>query len=166
MQRDMSAKQPGEAICASVRSRSRSHSATFPGKTRLIIQKPVYAVALLLIALSLMFEFFVPTGDRVIAIGAELSGLATWIVPALLIARSRNQKPRTSLAGVGFAISLFVVAASFSAMSLWLALLTFVFAQDASRAWLALLIIAVFWVSIAALLVAGDLWRRHKERSE
>ena len=132
----------------------------------MIIQKPVYAVALLLIALSLMFEFFVPTGDRVIAIGAELSGLATWIVPALLLALSWNQKPRTSLAGVGFAISLFVVAASFSAMSLWLALLTFVFAQDASRAWLALLIIAVFWVSIAALLVAGDLWRRHKERSE
>jgi hypothetical protein len=132
----------------------------------LIIQKPVYAIALLLVALSLIFEFFVPTGDRVVAAAAELSGFATWVVPALLLALSWNQKPRTSLAGVGFAISLFVVAASFSAISLWLALLTVVFAQDASRAWLALTIIAAFWVSLAALLVAGDQWRRHKERSE
>jgi hypothetical protein len=132
----------------------------------LTIQKPIYAVALLLVALSLMFEFFVPAGDRVIAVVAELSGLATWIVPALLLALSWNEKPRTSLAGVGFAISLFVMAASFSAITLWLALLTFVFAQDASRAWLALLIVAVFWVALAALLVAGDQWRRHKERSE
>jgi apolipoprotein N-acyltransferase len=121
---------------------------------------------LLLVALSLIFEFFVPTGDRVIAVAAELSGLATWIVPALLLALSWNQKPRTSLAGVGFAISLFVVAASFSAISLWLALLTLVFAQDASRAWLALMIIAAFWVSLAALLVAGDQFRRRKERSK
>jgi hypothetical protein len=162
----MLAKQPGEAICASVRSGFSPHQRHLPWKTRLKIEKPIYAIALLLVALSLMFELLVPAGDHVIAVAAELSGLATWIVPALLLALSWNQKPRTSLAGVGFAISLFVVAASFSAISLWLALLTFVFAQDASRAWLALLIIAVFWVSIAALLVAGDLWRRHKERSE
>ncbi len=132
----------------------------------MIIEKPIYAVALLLVALSLMFEFLVPTGDGVVAIGAELSALATWIVPALLLALSWNQKPRTSLAGVGFAIRLFVVAVSFTAIGLWLTLLTFVFAEDTSRAWLALLIIAIFWVSLAALLVAGDLWRRHKERSE
>ena len=132
----------------------------------MIIEKPIYVVALLLIALSLILEFFAPAGDDIIAIGAEVSGLATWIVPALLLALSWNQKPRTSLAGVGFAISLFVVAASFSAISLWLALLTLVFAQDESRAWLALLTIAVFWVSLAASLVAGDHWRRHKQRSE
>jgi hypothetical protein len=122
----------------------------------LIIQKPVYAVAFLVIALSLLCELLVPGGDRIVAIAALTFGIATWAAPLLVLAISWNEKPRTSLAGVGFSIRLFVVAACFSAGGVWLALLTLVFAQDRTFAWIALLLIGAFWLWVAAMLVVGD----------
>jgi hypothetical protein len=126
----------------------------------LIIEKPVYAVALLAVALSLLCELLVPGGDRIVAIAALACGVATWVAPLLVLALSWNQKPRSSLAGVGFTIRLFVVAVCFSGSGVWLALVTLVFAQDRTHAWLALLLIGAFWVWVAAMLIIGDLRRR------
>jgi hypothetical protein len=126
----------------------------------LIIEKPVYALALLAAALSLLCELLVPGGDHLVAIAAVACGVATWVAPLLVLALSWNQKPRTSLAGVGFTIRLFVVAACFSAAGVWLALLTLVFAQDRTYAWIVLLLIGVFWLWVAVMLVVGD--RRRK----
>ena len=122
----------------------------------MIIEKPVYAVALLVVVLSLLSELLVPGADRIVAIAAVTCGVATWVAPLLVIAISWNQKPRSSLAGVGFTIRLFVVAACFSASAVWLALLTLVFAQDRTYAWVALLLIGVFWLWVAVMLVVGD----------
>jgi hypothetical protein len=122
----------------------------------LIIGKPVYAVALLVVALSLLSELWVPGADYVIGIAAVLSGLATWIVPLLLIALSWSRTPQSSLAGVGFSIRIFVAAACFSAIGVWLALLTLVFAQNRNHAWIALLLIGVFWLWVSVMLHLGD----------
>jgi peptidoglycan biosynthesis protein MviN/MurJ (putative lipid II flippase) len=129
----------------------------------LTIEKPVYAVALLVIVLSLLSELLVPGADHIVAIAAVACGVATWVAPLLVLAMSWNQKPRSSLAGVGFTIRLFVVAACFSASGVWLALLTLVFAQDRTYAWVALLLIGVFWVWVAVMLVVGD---RRRERGQ
>ncbi len=91
----------------------------------------ILGAALLVTALGLIFELFVPGSGRMIDIGAVVFGLATWIVPPLLMALSRNKK-RSSLESVGFTIYLLVVAACLSAIGLSLALLTLVFAQDAN----------------------------------
>jgi hypothetical protein len=130
----------------------------------LIIEKPVYAVALLFLVLSLLSELWVPGADRFVAIAAVTFGVATWVAPLLVLALSWNQKPRTSLAGVGFTIRLFVIAASFSAAGIWLALLSLVFAQDRTYGWIALLLIGVFWLWVAVMLVVGD--RRRQSGQE
>jgi hypothetical protein len=122
----------------------------------LIIGKAVYAVALLAVALSLLGELWVPGANYVIGIMAVLSGLATWIVPLLLIASSWTREPRSSLAGVGFTIRVFVAAACCSAVGVWLALLTLVFAQDRTYAWIALILIGVFWLWVSVMLHVGD----------
>jgi hypothetical protein len=122
----------------------------------LIIGKPVYAVALLVVALSLLGELWVPGADYVIGIAAVLSGLATWIVPLLLIALSWTREPRYSLGGVGFTIRVFVAAACCSAIGVWLALLTLAFAQDRTHAWIALILIGVFWLWVSVMLHFGD----------
>jgi hypothetical protein len=129
----------------------------------LIIEKPVYAVALLVVVLSLLSELLLPGGDRLVAIAALTCGVATWVAPLLGIAISWGQKPRSSLAGVGSSIRIFVVGACFSASGVWLALLTLVFAQDRTHAWIALLLIGVFWVWVAVMLVVGD---RRRERGQ
>ena len=132
----------------------------------MIIEKPVYTVALLIAVLSLLCELLMPGGDRIVVIAALACGVATWVAPLLVLALSWNQKPRTSLAGVGFTIRLFVVAFSFSAVGIWLALLSLVFAQDRTYAWIALLLIGVFWLWVAVMLVIGDLrQRRGQDRS-
>jgi L-asparagine transporter-like permease len=131
-----------------------------PRNDTLIVEKPVYAVALLVVILSLLSELLVPGADRFVAIAAVTCGVATWVAPLLVLAISWNQKPRTSLAGVGFTIRLFVVAACFSAAGIWLALLTLVFAQDRTYAWIVLLLIGIFWLWVAVMLVVGD--RRRK----
>ena len=132
----------------------------------MIIEKPVYAVALLVVVLSLLSELLLPGGDRLVAIAALTCGLATWVAPLLGIALSWNQKPRSSLAGVGVSIRIFVVAACFSASGVWLALLTLVFAHDRSYAWLALLLIGVFWVWVAAMLFVEDRGRQRGQEGE
>jgi hypothetical protein len=126
----------------------------------LIIEKPVYAVALLAVALSLLSEIWVPGADRIIAIAALTCGVATWVAPLLVLAISWNQRPRSSLAGVGFTIRILVVAVCFSASGVWLALLTLVFAHDRSYAWIALLLIGVFWLWVAAMLFVEDRGRQ------
>jgi len=118
---------------------------------------------LLVTALGLIFELFVPGSGRMIDIGAVVFGLATWIVPPLLMALSRNKK-RSSLESVGFTIYLLVVAACLSAIGLSLALLTLVFAQDANWAWLGLLAIAAFWVSGGIGIYVSQ--RRHRRARE
>ena len=129
----------------------------------MIIEKPVYAVALLAVALSLLCALLVPGGDRIVAVAALTCGVATWVAPLLVLALSWNQKPRTSLAGVGFTIRIFVVAVCFSAGGVWLALLTLVFAQDRTYAWIALLLVGVFWLWVAAMLLLGDLRRQRSQ---
>ena len=119
------------------------------------IVRLILAVALLVTALGLIFESFGPASGRIIDIGAAVCGLATWTVPALMLAMSWNQKPRSSLASVGFTIRIFVVAACLSVIGLSLALLTLVFAQGANWAWLTLLAIAAFWLSVGVLIHVG-----------
>jgi hypothetical protein len=101
-----------------------------------------------------------PGGDRIVAVAALTFGIATWVAPLLVLAISWNEKPRTSLAGVGFSIRLFVVAACFSAGGVSLALLTLVFAQDRTYAWLALLLVGGFWLWVSVMLIVGDLRRQ------
>jgi hypothetical protein len=126
------------------------------------IPRPILVVAWLVPVRGLILEFFVPASARMIDIAAAVCGFATWIVPLLLIAMTWNKKPRSSLAVPGFVILLFAVAAFFSAMGLSLALLTFVFAQEANWAWWALLAIGSFWLLLAISLYVGDLYRRSR----
>lgn len=137
--------------------RRSSRASRQPGTDPLIIERRVYAVALLAVALSLLFELLVPGADHIVAIAALTCGVATWVAPLLGIAISWNQKPRSSLAGVGASIRIFVVAACFSAGGVWFALLTLVFAQDRTYAWIALLLIGVFWVWVSVMLHVGGL---------
>jgi hypothetical protein len=114
---------------------------------------------LLATALGLIFLFVVPGSGRVIDIGAVVFGVATWIVPLLLMALSGN-KERTSLQSVGFTIYLVVMAMCMSAVGLSLALLTLIFAQQAYWAWFGLSAIAAFWVSGGIGIYVGQL--RHR----
>jgi hypothetical protein len=132
----------------------------------LAVVRLILKAALLATALGLMLELFVPGSRRIIAIGAAVFGVATWIVPPLLMALFGNKK-RSSLQGVGFTIYLLVVAACLSAVGVSLALLTLIFAQEANWAWLGLLAIAAFWLlGIISLFVAERLNRRAKEVSK
>jgi L-asparagine transporter-like permease len=125
----------------------------------------ILKAALLATALGLILELLVP-GSRIIAIGAAVFGVATWIVPPLLMALFGNKK-RSSLQSVGFTIYLFVVAACLSAIGVSLALLTLIFEQQANWAWLGLLAIAAFWLlGIISLFVAERLNRRAREVSK
>jgi hypothetical protein len=131
----------------------------------LAVVRLILKVALLATALGLMLELFVPGSRRIIAIGAAVFGVATWIVPPLLMALFGNKK-RSSLQSVGFTIYLLVVAACLSVVGLSLALLTLIFAQEANWAWLGLLAIAAFWLSgMISLFVAERLNRRAREVS-
>jgi hypothetical protein len=83
----------------------------------LAVVRLILKAALLATALGLMLELFVPGSRRIIAIGAPVFGVATWIVPPLLMALFGNKK-RSSLQSVGFTIYLLVVAACLSAVGL------------------------------------------------
>jgi hypothetical protein len=132
----------------------------------LAVIRLILKAALLATALGLILELFVPGSGRIIAIGAAVFGVATWIVPPLLMALFGNKK-RSSLQSVGFTIYLFVVAACLSAVGVSLALLTLIFAQEANWAWLALLAIAAFWLlGMISLFVAERLNRRAREVSK
>jgi hypothetical protein len=120
-----------------------------------MIWRPILAGALLVTAAGLILEAILPASGRILDIGAVIFGLATWLVPLLMLALSWKQKPKSTLAGVGFAIRIFVVAACLSAAGVSLALLTLVFARGGSWAWPALLVIAAFWVSAAVVVSFG-----------
>jgi MFS family permease len=126
----------------------------------LITGRAIYAIALLAVALSVVLELFLPASARIIAIAAVVCGLATWIVPLILVAWSWKERPRSSLAAAGFFIRLAVVALVFSATGLWLALLSAVFVQDAEHAWRAIVLIAAFWLLVGTVLYVGDRRRR------
>jgi len=115
----------------------------------------ILAAAALVTVLGLICVGFVPDADRIIDIGAAVFGLASWVIPWLLIAVPRKE-PKSSLAKVGRAIGILVVAACLSVMGISLALLTLIFAHDANWAWFTLLAIAAFWVSGAILINVGN----------
>jgi hypothetical protein len=123
--------------------------------------KPIAAVILIVTAIGLICEIFLPASGRAIDMGAGILAAATWIVPPLLMARPRNWKPRSSLAGVGIFISIFVIAACLSAMGLSLALLTLFFGQEANWAWPAIWAIGAFWLFVCMLFyVTGCVLRK------
>ena len=115
-----------------------------------MVWKRIFAVALLVTALSLVFESIVPASAPVIAIGALVCGLATWAIPVLSLAinsyRDRAGPRPTSLASVGRVIFVVIAATFFSAIGLPLALVTLVLAPGTHWAWLALLTIIGFCV--------------------
>ena len=102
-------------------------------------------------------------GD-VLAGGALVCGVATWIFPPLRIALSR--KKRSSLAAVGFTIGVFVITAFLSAAGLLLALLAFAFAERTSFAWYGLYAIVAFWMSVVAAMIYDDIRRSHDQPNE
>jgi hypothetical protein len=110
--------------------------------------------------MPLPFAIMSSFGD-VLAVGALVCGLATWIFPPLRIAMSRKKK--SSLATVGFFIGVFVVIACLSAAGLLLALLAFALAERTSFAWYGLYAIAAFWMSVVAAMIYDDI-RRSRDR--
>jgi hypothetical protein len=102
--------------------------------------------------------------DHVLAGGAVVCSIATWIFPLLRFALS--SKRRSSLAAVGFTIGVFVVTAYISAAGLVLALLAVLFAQGGSLAWFGLLAIAVFWLSLATAIYIGGRRARGQKETE
>jgi hypothetical protein len=122
--------------------------------------RPILAVTLFVTVLGLIGVVFVPTSGRMVDISAIFLGLATWLAPLLLIARSWNKKPKSSLYGVGLVIGIFAVTACLSAMGISLALLTLFLVQDARWAWPALLTIAAFWLLVGVLIGVGGLRSR------
>ena len=123
--------------------------------------KPIVMAALIVTVIGLICEIFVPASGRMIDMGAGIFAVATWIVPPLLMARPRNRKPRSSLAGVGMFISIFFIAACLSVTALSLALLTLFFAQEANWAWPAIWAIGAFWLCGCMLFcVAGRFLRK------
>jgi hypothetical protein len=127
---------------------------------RVALVRPILAVTLFVTVLGLIGVVFVPTSGRMVDISAIFLGLATWLAPLLLIARSWNKKPKSSLYGVGLVIGIFAVTACLSAMGISLALLTLFLVQDARWAWPALLTIAAFWLLVGVLIGVGGLRSR------
>jgi hypothetical protein len=119
---------------------------------RLAIVRVILAVGTLTAAFGLALEILLPASGKFIAIASAISGIATLIVPPLLLALFWNKKPKTAFGGVGYAITILVVAGSLSAMGLSLAALTFVFGQGNRLAWIALLAIAALWAAGAVLV--------------
>jgi hypothetical protein len=125
--------------------------------------KPIAMVALIVTMIGLICEIFVPASGRTIDIGAGILAIATWIVPPLLMARPRNRKPRSSLAGVGIFIGIFVVAACLSAMGISLAIVTLFFGPEANWAWPAIWSIGAFWLSGCILSYIASRFPRKAE---
>jgi hypothetical protein len=114
-----------------------------------VVWKRIFAAALLVTALALIFESMIPASGIIFAISALVCGIATWVVPVLALARfwyrDRTGPKPTSLQSVGRTIFFIVSAVCFSAIGLPLALVTVALAPDPYWAWLALLTIVAFW---------------------
>ena len=117
------------------------------------IVRAIVAVGLLAAALGLAAEILFSASGRFISIAAAISGVMALIVPPVLIALYGNKKPKTPFGGVGYLITILIVAGSLSAVGVSLAVVTLVFGSGASLAWIALAAIAVLWLSVAILVV-------------
>jgi hypothetical protein len=91
-----------------IRANRRQSYASRRHRDSVAVVRQILAVALLVTGLGLILEFIVPASARMIDIGALVFGVATWIVPPLLLTLSNTK--RSSLQSVGFTIYLFVVA--------------------------------------------------------
>jgi hypothetical protein len=127
--------------------------------------KPIAMTALIVTMIGLICEIFLPASGRTIDIGAGILAIATWIVPPLLMARPRNRKPRSSLAGVGIFVGIFVVAACLSAIGISLALLTLFFRPEANWAWPAIWAIGAFWLFGCILSYIASRFARKAENT-
>jgi hypothetical protein len=96
-----------------------------------------------------------PAFFDLIAIGAAVFGIATWIIPWLRYAWQWRTPPKTSLGGVGRVIGLVVLAGCLSAAALLLALIAFVFAERTLYAWIGLSAAIGFWLAFAVFLGVG-----------
>jgi hypothetical protein len=88
-------------------------------------------------------------------LAAAFFGLATWIVPPLLLIRPQP-KPRSSLAAVGRTIGVIVITATVSSAGLLLSLLAFIFSPRPGWTWFGLLAITGFWLSLGMGIVIGN----------
>jgi hypothetical protein len=111
-----------------------------------------------------------PTFPDLLAMGAAVFGVATWIIP-LLRFLLQDTKPRhpsqvrvPSLVKVGRVIGFVMLAACLSAAGLLLALPAFVFAEQTGWAWLGLGAIVGFWFALAAFIGIGSQVARRKQR--
>jgi hypothetical protein len=127
--------------------------------------KPIAMTALIVTMIGLICEIFLPASGRTIDIGAGILAIATWIVPPLLMARPRNRKSRSSLAGVGIFVGIFVVAACLSAIGISLALLTLFFRPEANWAWPAIWAIGAFWLFGCILSYIASRFARKAENT-
>jgi hypothetical protein len=132
-------------------------------RSEMEIGRLIGIVALAAAALSVIFEFLVPSSARIIDAAALVFAVATWTVPALIYALI--PKAKTSLAAVGRVIGMVVQAACLSAIALWLALVTLVFAPAQHWAWPAILTVVAFWILGAVLLGVGSVVRRRQENA-
>ena len=106
-----------------------------------------------------------PAFPDLIAIGAAIFGVATWIIPWLRYSWQWRTPPKTSLAGVGRVIGLLVLAGCLSATALLLALIAFVLAERTFYAWIGLGAAIGFWLALAVGVGVGKaLSRRPQEK--
>jgi hypothetical protein len=99
----------------------------------------------------------------ILAIGALVFALATWVFIPIRLALAKKRKG--SLATVGLMIATLLANACISAVGLILAVLTLVFSERTPWGWLALAAIATFWLIFATVLVVGDYRKRRRERA-
>jgi hypothetical protein len=104
-----------------------------------------------------------PAFADVLAMGAAILGVATWIIPWLRYSWQWRTPPKTSLAGVGRVIGFVVLAGCLSAAALLLALIAFVFAERTGYAWIGLGATIGFWLAFALFLGLGKVVSRHKQ---
>ena len=93
-----------------------------------------------------------PAFPELLAIGAAVFGVATWIIPWLRFVLERGKPAKTSLAKVGRVIGFVVLAGCFSAAGLLLAILAFIFAERTGWAWVGLGAIAGFWIALVVFI--------------
>jgi hypothetical protein len=127
----------------------------------------VLRVALATSVIGLILELALPASGCFIDAAAALFALANWIVPLLMLARTAYRPPRTSLGSVGVTISIFAMAVCLSIAGLSFALLTLFFARGGDWAWLALAMIAAFWLACTVLIgIGGRSAQRAREREK
>jgi uncharacterized membrane protein YbhN (UPF0104 family) len=103
-----------------------------------------------------------PALPDLLAMGAAVFGVATWIIPLLRYVWQSRTPRQFSLVRVGHVIGLLVLAGCFSAAGLLLALLAFLFAERSGWAWAGLGAIAGYWLALAVFVGVGSHVSRRK----